>query len=274
MFLLANAGSYAASSNTTDSSGAVFGFFIVLFFIIVIFKGVSSKPPSSPKPPKPSYRSDYPTGRKLTPRYYPSAYEAANFNPEGLRVFGTPGKSLLSSDFSESSIQNGVLGEQKTAEIIDSFAQKSTNCYVFHSLRWPLSSTEADVDHIIVCGNNMLLLDSKNWRKKGVYAFNWDGDITVNGEYYRYGKNPKVFSARDKYEDYTNQYFPFGGSVRVGSTIVIHSPGSSVDKKPFTRWNRLSSATDLEKLLHDWELSLGIVQDNKKLLCAIHHLLK
>lgn len=232
------------------------------------------------KPKKRNKATPRPTGNRAGGRknytvYYPTDQDARAFNPDLKRIFGVPGKGLNdASHFTESSIKSGIEGEVKTAEIIDKFVENSTNCYAFHSLKWPMSSTEADVDHVIVCGNNILILDSKNWTQKGLYAFGFDGNVTLDSKKYYYGYKPKVFVAREKYSKYVETLFSNLPSMEIHSVIVIQNEKSSVVPEPYLRFNHLSTGHELESFLRDWELSRGIVEDNKKLLCAVNSLLK
>lgn len=263
---------------TSSSSGS--GAFVILAIVIIVFlKIISSALKEKPqKRPVPRNLNGTSPSRRNGSRvriYYPTANDIQNFNPHDLRIFGIPGKGLNdASNFSESNVKSGIEGEVKTASIVDKFVAKSTNCYVFHSMKWPLSSTQADVDHIIVCGENVLLLDSKNWKQKGLYAFDWEGNITVDGKSYYFGKQPKIVNAREKYQDYIKEIFGDYHAVEVSSVVIIHNDSSSVGPGAYGRFNHLVTGADLESFLREWELTCGIVEDDKKLLCAIHSLLK
>jgi hypothetical protein len=265
----------AQASSTFNGLGGLLSVFFVIILVRFIFKEISSTKKKKRTGPPKGPQGTRPPRKAKRPAFHPGYQDIRNFNPEGKRVFGIPGFGLSeATHFSDASIKSGIEGEVKTAEIIDKFAVNSTNCYVFHSLMWPLSSTEADVDHIIVCGDNILLIDSKNWKRKGVYAFDWDGNVTLDGERYYYGRSPKVIAAREKYHNYLQEIFRNSHKGSVNSAIVIHNDESSVNTKPYGFYNHLSTAHQLESFLRDWELSLGIVEDNRKLLCAIHSLLK
>lgn len=264
-------------SQVTGASPASSGFgsLLGIFFLIVVLKIISKA--LSQKPKKRSKSSTRPPGggRKPYTIYYPTEKDARSFNPDGLRVFGIPGKGLNdASHFSESSIRSGIEGEVKTASIIDKFVANSTNCYAFHSLKWPMSSTEADVDHVIVCGNHMLLLDSKNWTQEGNYSFDDEGNVTLNAKKYYLGYKPKILVARQKYQKYVNKIFGGVHPGEIHSVIVIQNQKSSANRQSYEVFNHLSTGHEMEAFLRDWELSRGIVTDNKKLLRAVHSLLK
>lgn len=226
---------------------------------------------------KPKYqRNNYSGGRKE--RYYvnpPTKRQINGFNLNQ-RIYGIPGVGLDSHthNFSESNVNRGIEGEQKTADIVAKFIADTSETYAFHSLIWPMSSTDADVDHAIVCGNNILFIDSKNWQAKGVYAFNWEGDITLNDKPYRWGKQPKIIPAREKYEDYLCELFGAYRSTVVSSVIAIHSPGSTIGPSSYGRFNHLTTGESLYSFLMAWRLEVGIAENNRKLLASMFTCLK
>lgn len=59
----------------------------------------------------------------------------------------------------------GADGETKTAAVLDGFALKAA---VLHDLRVPVPGFKANIDHIVVSGKRVLILDSKVW-KPGFY---------------------------------------------------------------------------------------------------------
>jgi hypothetical protein len=59
----------------------------------------------------------------------------------------------------------GADGETKTAAILDGFALKAA---VLHDLRVPLPGFKANIDHIVVSGKRVLIIDTKVW-KPGFY---------------------------------------------------------------------------------------------------------
>ncbi|WP_218189243.1 nuclease-related domain-containing protein [Tersicoccus phoenicis] len=86
------------------------------------------------------------------------------------RVFGSVGSVADSVDrFGEARVARGVMGERYTAELLKFYAL-IPGVAVFHSLRFP-GSRRADIDHAVLFGNNLLLIDSKMYRP---------GDYTLN----------------------------------------------------------------------------------------------
>ncbi|MEH0108713.1 NERD domain-containing protein [Tersicoccus sp. MR15.9] len=86
------------------------------------------------------------------------------------RVFGSPGSVAAAVDrFGEARVARGVDGERYTAELLKFFAL-IPGVAVFHGLRFP-GSRNADIDHAVLFGTNLLLIDSKMYRP---------GDYTLN----------------------------------------------------------------------------------------------
>lgn len=59
----------------------------------------------------------------------------------------------------------GASGEQKTAGVLDGFAARAA---VLHDLRVPIPGFRSNIDHIVVSGKRVLIIDSKVW-KPGFY---------------------------------------------------------------------------------------------------------
>lgn len=59
----------------------------------------------------------------------------------------------------------GAAGEKKTEAILDRFGSKAA---VIHDLKVPITGSRANIDHIVVSGKRVLVLDTKVW-KPGFY---------------------------------------------------------------------------------------------------------
>ncbi len=82
-------------------------------------------------------------------------------------IYGQAATGLQDTSWAvnESVARIGAKGEQKTAELLNGFAKKAA---VLHDLRVPLPGFKANIDHAVVSGKSVLLLDSKMW-KPGFY---------------------------------------------------------------------------------------------------------
>ncbi|WP_198928447.1 nuclease-related domain-containing protein [Tersicoccus sp. Bi-70] len=130
------------------------------------------------------------------------------------RVFGSAGAVADSVDrFGEARVSRGVAGERYTAELLKFFAT-IPGVAVFHSLRFP-GSRHADIDHAVLFGTNLLLIDSKMYRP-GDYTLNEWSQIrdTVSGRLI----DNHMKAAVDKIA----QRFPH---LFVTAMIVIHGEG-------------------------------------------------
>lgn len=82
------------------------------------------------------------------------------------QVLGVPGLSLSRAGTwatSEEAREQGRKGEERTAAVLAELAVPGGPT-LLHSLRLPMSGVEADIDHVIVAGRNVWVLDSKLWK--------------------------------------------------------------------------------------------------------------
>ena len=84
-------------------------------------------------------------------------------------VIGRPGGSLyeMNGRASAGQINAGRLGEQKTADIVGRLCVRGGPT-VLHDLTLPMRGISANIDHIVVSGRNVTIIDSKYW-KPGIY---------------------------------------------------------------------------------------------------------
>jgi hypothetical protein len=150
-------------------------------------------------------------------------YREGTGNPLKCFIYGTPGSVGDATDvFDAGNLEAGVRGEKNTAELLQLVSEiPGTN--VFHGLRFP-GSANADVDHAVVNGNNVFLIDSKQYRP-GVYQWDFDGsDDIITGD----GRTLQnhMASAADGYEAI------LGHGVNVIPIVMIHGNGVIVGAYP------------------------------------------
>lgn len=95
------------------------------------------------------------------------------------QIIGLPGAGLSGAPpwaVNADAARIGQAGELRTAEILDAAAHRQ-GVTVLHDLRIPIPGITANVDHVVVSGRRVLLVDAKVWRP-GVY---W----TVGGRTFR-----------------------------------------------------------------------------------------
>lgn len=91
-------------------------------------------------------------------------------------IFGTPGDlDDAIGKFGYANVQLGKQGETKTAEILETFVKYLITPRIFHGLRFP-GSNNADVDHAVLYGNKLALIDSKMW-EPATYEFDSFGQL-------------------------------------------------------------------------------------------------
>ena len=85
------------------------------------------------------------------------------------RVFGQPGAGLADAGFSAEATDAGIVGEQRIAQVLDALAldPDMDEARIFHSLRLP--GLVADMDHAVLIGNWLILIDAKLWRGADYY---------------------------------------------------------------------------------------------------------
>ena len=101
------------------------------------------------------------------------------------RVFGTPGASLHHAyNLSLEAREAGISGELRVAQELERLAAFYPNTYIFHSVKLP--GKVGDIDHLVIQGNKMLIVDSKNWKHDAayhIYHSTFEADyITRDGE--------------------------------------------------------------------------------------------
>ncbi len=77
------------------------------------------------------------------------------------------------------------VSEQLTADLLARYVTRLPGARVFHGLAWP-GSVFADVDHAVLCGRRLVLIESKSWLP-GHYVAEDDGVLWRNGHPFRGG---------------------------------------------------------------------------------------
>lgn len=91
----------------------------------------------------------------------------------GLIVFGQPGT------------ERDQLAEQLTARLLAEYVAPLPGVRIFHGLAWP-DSVFADVDHAVLRGGRLVLIESKLWLP-GHYEMDEHGEVWRNGHPFRGG---------------------------------------------------------------------------------------
>lgn len=84
-----------------------------------------------------------------------------------METYGRPGGSLSRTGrFDPGATSAGVVGEQATAKLIEQIFSTEPDVHVFHDLRIPGPALKGNgnIDHVIVRGHNLVVVDSKRWK--------------------------------------------------------------------------------------------------------------
>jgi hypothetical protein len=86
-------------------------------------------------------------------------------------VFGRPGASLevgQSWAKNDAVIKHGAAAERRTAELLDTLPDRFA---VFHDLRVPTNKITANIDHAVLVGKHLILIDTKAWAGGTYWSF-------------------------------------------------------------------------------------------------------
>lgn len=99
------------------------------------------------------------------------------------RAFHAESGSLIV--FGQPSTERDQLGEQLTARLLAEYVAPLPGARIFHGLAWP-DSVFADVDHAVLRGHRLVLIESKMWLP-GHYTVDERGEVWRNGHPFRGG---------------------------------------------------------------------------------------
>lgn len=142
-------------------------------------------------------------------------------------IFDYPAAGLHDAmdKFDSDKLEKGIMGEMMTADALEVLLD-IPGVRIIHGMQFPGSDT-ADVDHAIICGNKLALVDSKLW-KPARYAWGHYGEITTNG-----GRREGNISHFPHAVEGYRSAFP---ELQVAGWILIH-PHSDPDKFSFDNEN-------------------------------------
>lgn len=192
----------------------------------------------------------YISGRHIKINREGDAYTVSLRTAEN-NIYGLPGQlEDAIAKFGVDNVEAGIEGEKRTASILEQVATTIPSARVFHGLGFPGSQT-ADVDHGILVGNRLVLIDSKMW-KENHYAWDQTGNITEimpNG--FRRQRITHFPAAVEKY----NNMLP---KVEVRGWILVHPRNGRDNKLSFdnryARNTEIGNAEDAINEIGDWLL--------------------
>lgn len=128
--------------------------------------------------------------------------------------WGTPGRGLHGGNtpFSERNAALGFGGEVLTSQLLDPFAE-IPGVRVVHGINLP-GHGQADFDHVILCGNLLVVADSKNWSGGSYYWLSEQITATTNDGLQARG-NPMSWGLPTFHQMFPNK--------QIIPVVVIHS---------------------------------------------------
>lgn len=171
-----------------------------------------------------------------------------------MNIFGKAGDlEDAISKFGEENVRKGILGEKQTAKLLSMIPTYIPSAKVFHGLKFPTETgkSPADVDHAVLVGKRLALIDSKYWKEA---HYEWDeyGDIAE--------------SYQDGYIRYRNTHFPAAVEryaakfphLEVFGWILIHPANGNHEKLTFSNKHAsnvyLSDASTAMETIGSWLL--------------------
>lgn len=135
-------------------------------------------------------------------------------------IYGIAGSLIATQEKFGDAARMGSVGEKAVGKVLNDFADANPNVAVFHGLNFTPGKNGPDIDHAVVAGDHILLIDAKLW---GYARYSWtidsEGDLVVNkdGKSFK-GNDVRMESAVVKWQN------KFGRNVR--SLIVLAQPDS------------------------------------------------
>lgn len=139
--------------------------------------------------------------------------KVATLLKKGLRYFGKAATGLKNQmidpkyaemPINRKLIQAGIEGEESTSKLLRKWIADKPNAILIDSISLPLEDREeetdeeegaiislADTDHALLIGNNLIIIDSKNWKTKTSYKVSEEGEI-LRGNSSFPGNKPKM----------------------------------------------------------------------------------
>lgn len=145
--------------------------------------------------------------------------------------------------FGAENVAKGVAGEQYTAALFWEIIARIPGVKVFHGLKFP-DSDKADVDHVIVLGNRVIFVDSKQW-SAGEYSWSDTyGMINQVGRDVSYTRQTHFNDAVEKYR------LRLPSRVQVSALMLIHGVGVKVSDTNHTQGHvRMAGTQDGMEIL-------------------------
>lgn len=149
---------------------------------------------------------------------------------DGRRYFGRAGVSLENqlNDPKYKKLENeefklnpkiiklGISGEQSTSKILRNWMKDKNDVVLLDSISLPNNNLDpeeddegqldlGDSDHVLIIGNKLIVLDSKNWKSKTSYKIDDDGQIKRGNKSFK-GNRPRIQGMKHIWLKYYEKY--------------------------------------------------------------------
>src|SRR5699024_1586710 len=131
----------------------------------------SSAPPHQHHPAPAPHRAPVAPVGQGTPQG--TGVPLPNWYDQRMRTGGSPGAGRADPRPGAGQRRLRGRGEQATAQTLSRVQARRPTAIVVHSLRVH-RGTEADLDHLLVVGNHLVIIDSKMWRSNRRYMLTHD----------------------------------------------------------------------------------------------------
>lgn len=188
----------------------------------------------------------------------------------GRRYFGSSGASLThqvkNPAYKEKGIdpllaQAGLEGEHKTSRLLMKWMEDKPNVVLVDSVHLKTYGEETfneetgtfeggDTDHVLIVGNFVIIIDSKNWKGKRRYSINDKGEVLRSNSTFPGGKISTLKASKLWAEALRPHRATISSIVNISSEKVIVTRDRNWWKQPF----RLVTIEQMEEFLNDiWE---------------------
>ena len=184
---------------------------------------------------------------------------------DGRRYFGSSGASLTHQAFDDSLVEKGIKpelakiglqGERDTTTVLRNWMKDKPNAVLIDSAHVRGAGKEevdeetgmiegGDTDHLLLIGSEVILIDTKRWKKKSNYTVNDDGSVLRAGKSFP-GGNVKMRSALYLWLDYLDESASLTGIVCIHSedTIVFRNRNWYVNNYRLVEIGRFTDLLD------------------------------
>lgn len=182
---------------------------------------------------------------ELSPKYLATVQKF--IEDKQRRYFGSPGSGLFNQlvdpkykefKINRKAVEAGAKGELSTSLILRKWIEDKPTAVLIDSIHLNLGEEEeetnevdeeegsinrlGDTDHLLIIGDTIIIIDSKNWKEKTTYSVGEQGQI-LRGKNEFSGSRPHIVQSKFLWKKYYD-----GIDVNVNAYICIANPNSFI----------------------------------------------